>query len=577
MKQSATIEFTYAPKIKHLRQDSNVQVIYKEETIKNCFLESFMKLSDNGKREYTQQNIESVLDQVERFTLNREAVIQFQQLEKELIQELIIGFEKANPQLLVYEIFMGSKEELSFVYFNFLPVFKSQTAFPLQIGMKEALLQQGIQVDEVSDVLNEWQVLEQKRMQNEVERYKIQKITQQKQAKQAELPLEKALQEQKKDIQQSLDYELDTIQTKKNKIEHSYQQMAPTLKKTEQSLATFMNSIKELKEAIKQEEAELAEHQINLNSVSQQISEAKTNSWEVKDDQVKSAQELKNLIKKGREIIEQAKLQAIILEKIQLENQENQEKWKRAKTQLAALHAETLKKKKEYQQYLNIAKENDVYFKNEVERVEKEATDSFEKKINETIMENEELIVQRKKQDLAIKKLEKKLIETEEYTLQELEKQKKNKKVIRLTHNRKQKIELPEYENLYHKVKYLEHTWRLNQELIVRKERLTITETELTYEKEELLTLRKSTKEVELFVMMDECKTIHQRVKIRNLPFMQPKAILLSKDYELLKEKALYFDLIERENQSLERWVTSQVLQNPKENRKKKEMFSSVI
>ncbi|CCO09769.2 hypothetical protein BN424_289 [Carnobacterium maltaromaticum LMA28] len=58
----------------------------------------------------------------------------------------------------------------------------------------------------------------------------------------------------------------------------------------------------------------------------------------------------------------------------------------------------------------------------------------------------------------------------------------------------------------------------------------------------------------------NECRTINERVIIRKWPFIRPKAVLLTKDYDALKEKSTYFDLIERENRSLERWFSESVL-----------------
>lgn len=57
-----------------------------------------------------------------------------------------------------------------------------------------------------------------------------------------------------------------------------------------------------------------------------------------------------------------------------------------------------------------------------------------------------------------------------------------------------------------------------------------------------------------------ECRTINERVIVRKWPFIRPKAVLMTKDYDALKEKSTYFDLIERENRSLERWFSESVL-----------------
>lgn len=125
---------------------------------------------------------------------------------------------------------------------------------------------------------------------------------------------------------------------------------------------------------------------------------------------------------------------------------------------------------------------------------------------------------------------------------------------------RKKHIDLIEYDQLYQKAKYLEHTYQVNQRLIVISERLTIGESEMKYERERVNRLKQSPKDIELFVMMDECKMINDRVKIRQgFLWMKPRVVILSGDYENLVEKAAYFDVIQSENQMLERIIDEHV------------------
>lgn len=125
---------------------------------------------------------------------------------------------------------------------------------------------------------------------------------------------------------------------------------------------------------------------------------------------------------------------------------------------------------------------------------------------------------------------------------------------------KKKHIDVLEYDQLYQKARYLEHTWQINQRLIVISERLTIDESEMKYERERVNRLKHSTKDIELFVMMDECKMINERVKVRQgFLWVKPRVTIMTADYENLVEKAAYFDVIQSENQILERIIEEHV------------------
>lgn len=121
-------------------------------------------------------------------------------------------------------------------------------------------------------------------------------------------------------------------------------------------------------------------------------------------------------------------------------------------------------------------------------------------------------------------------------------------------------VDLRDYDQCYQKAKYLEHTWKVNQELITTSEKFTITPSKLTYERERVQKIKNSTKEIELFVMMDECRAISERVKIRKgFLFLKPRVKILKGDYDNLMEKAAYFDVLQSENQLLERIIQDQI------------------
>jgi len=121
---------------------------------------------------------------------------------------------------------------------------------------------------------------------------------------------------------------------------------------------------------------------------------------------------------------------------------------------------------------------------------------------------------------------------------------------------KKRRIPLIEYDRLYQKAKYLEHTWHLNQRLLSMSEQLAFSQLDFSYDFSRINDIRDSAKDIELFVMMDECRVINNRVKIhKGFLWRAPSVTILKNDYENLVEKAAYFDVIQAENQMLERMI----------------------
>lgn len=121
---------------------------------------------------------------------------------------------------------------------------------------------------------------------------------------------------------------------------------------------------------------------------------------------------------------------------------------------------------------------------------------------------------------------------------------------------KKRRIPLIEYDRLYQKAKYLEHTWHLNQRLLSMSEQLAFSQVDFSYDFGRINDIRDSAKDIELFVMMDECRVINNRVKIhKGFLWRAPSVTILKNDYENLVEKAAYFDVIQAENQMLERMI----------------------
>lgn len=121
------------------------------------------------------------------------------------------------------------------------------------------------------------------------------------------------------------------------------------------------------------------------------------------------------------------------------------------------------------------------------------------------------------------------------------------------------KIDLREYSQLLQKAKFLEQSWMMNKELVTKSEKMTISDNQLTYEREQVRTFKDSVSTNEIYLILDECKLIESRVKIKKRSwFRQPHVRIMKMDYESILNKAAYFDLIQGENYLLEQIVLNE-------------------
>ncbi|OTN88736.1 hypothetical protein A5819_001228 [Enterococcus sp. 7E2_DIV0204] len=121
------------------------------------------------------------------------------------------------------------------------------------------------------------------------------------------------------------------------------------------------------------------------------------------------------------------------------------------------------------------------------------------------------------------------------------------------------KIDLREYSQLLQKAKFLEQSWMMNKELVTKSEKMTISDNQLTYEREQVRSFKDSVSTNEIYLILDECKLIESRVKIKKRSwFRQPHVRIMKMDYESILNKAAYFDLIQGENYLLEQIVLNE-------------------
>lgn len=118
------------------------------------------------------------------------------------------------------------------------------------------------------------------------------------------------------------------------------------------------------------------------------------------------------------------------------------------------------------------------------------------------------------------------------------------------------KVDLREYSQLLQKAKFLEQSWAMNKDLITKSETMTISTEKLTYEREQVRTFKEWISTNEIYLILDECKLIESRVKIKKRAFFnQPHVRIMRMDYDSLLNKAAYFDLIQGENYLLEKII----------------------
>ncbi|MBO0473788.1 hypothetical protein IGL98_003447 [Enterococcus sp. DIV0840] len=121
------------------------------------------------------------------------------------------------------------------------------------------------------------------------------------------------------------------------------------------------------------------------------------------------------------------------------------------------------------------------------------------------------------------------------------------------------KVDLREYSQLLQKAKFLEQSWMMNKELITKSEKMTISDNQLTYEREQVRSFKDSVSTNEIYLVLDECKLIESRVKIKKKSWFRPPHVRIMKmDYDSILNKAAYFDLIQGENYLLEQIVINE-------------------
>lgn len=121
------------------------------------------------------------------------------------------------------------------------------------------------------------------------------------------------------------------------------------------------------------------------------------------------------------------------------------------------------------------------------------------------------------------------------------------------------RVDLREYSQLLQKAKFLEQSWLMNKELVTKSEKMTISDNQLTYEREQVRSFKDSVSTNEIYLILDECKLIESRVKIKKRSwFRQPHVRIMKMDYDSILNKAAYFDLIQGENYLLEQIVLNE-------------------
>lgn len=213
----------------------------------------------------------------------------------------------------------------------------------------------------------------------------------------------------------------------------------------------------------------------------------------------------------------------------------------------------------------------------EIEEIESETKeDSLTHKYSEAEEENRNYVLQIEEK-LAHEKYVKERIRLANQKLEvvigQMERQRLTKAMDQLSHttpdeNEKWdqilKIDLREYSQILQKAKFLEQTWFMNKELITKNEKMTILDNQLTYEREQIRGFKEEINSTELYLIIEECKVIESRVKIKRKKwFRQPYVRIMKMDYDNLLNKAAYFDLIQGENYLIEKIVlTNQTSSN---------------
>lgn len=136
------------------------------------------------------------------------------------------------------------------------------------------------------------------------------------------------------------------------------------------------------------------------------------------------------------------------------------------------------------------------------------------------------------------------------------------------------RISLREYRQLMQKAKSLERVWRLNDEMVRKTEKMIVTDTQFVYEREQVKQIKETISFSDIFLVLDECEEIEERVKVKYRPwFRKPYVKMIKMDYDSLVDKAAYFDILQAESFVLEELSKEQTAQEIKEVNELNERF----
>lgn len=122
--------------------------------------------------------------------------------------------------------------------------------------------------------------------------------------------------------------------------------------------------------------------------------------------------------------------------------------------------------------------------------------------------------------------------------------------------NKRLRVSLRDYQQMMKKAKSLERMWRLNDELVTKTEKMTVTDTQCVYEREQVKQIKETISFGDIFLVLDECEAIEKRIKINYHPwFRKPYVQMITMDYNSLANKAAYFDILQAESYLLEQVV----------------------
>lgn len=466
-------------------------------------------LKTNPKSKYPREEVEKRFTQLlQAVSLEKSVRIQLEVGQVLAWDELLSQLTRFYPQMVwtLGKQITDSEGEYSF---EFIPLVMNQSGFPFGTTLSQSLMQQGVATED--DVIEAWE--------NELSDIvaDILKIEDE-----AEPLVEEWTPPLETPVVESLSETFETIETIETEIE-------PELDSESDDIFRFLAELEEAETEPEVVEISRGAEAIFVDEPAEVAEDSYVTIEEVEEnDSILTDEEAKLKVENDYLRAEQARLKASN-EKLQEEISElneraialqDQYELSTSTTDLnkqALYYEEALRRERDSKERMRVAKDK---LEHLVSRLERQVTEN-----SLTVIEGEIPYVERK----------------EDWY-------------------QKKHIDVLEYDQLYQKARYLEHTWQINQRLIVISERMTIDESEMKYERERVNRLKHSTKDIELFVMMDECKMINERVKVRQgFLWMKPRVTIMTADYENLVEKAAYFDVIQSENQILERIIEDHV------------------